>query len=173
MPLPLEIITSFEKAVVCNSLHTDAHLHKCTPTTYLYSTLLEMRRHKIRCSCEACVSKSSEVMDLIGTIPQITSPRATDKETNEATFGSSSFREGWEICVKIFEIIRACHSTPNNPQNQCQIQAFDFDKLTTCSTTQIETQSKTNSSATETPSDLQRGIWKDSDTSDDDFSSLG
>ena len=173
MPLPLETISSFEKAVVCNSLHTDAHLHQCTPSTFLYSTLLEMRRHKIRCGCKVCVGKASEAMDLIRMIPQITSPRATDKEIDEAMFGSTSFHEGWEICVKIFEIIRTCHSVPNNPQNQCQVQAFDFDKLTTCFTTKIEIQSKTNSLATETFSDLWKGTWKDSDTSDDDYPSLG
>ena len=112
-------------------------------------------------------------MDLIKTIPQITSPRTTDKETDEALFGSISFREGWEICVKIFEIIQTCHSTPNNPQDQRQVQAYDFDKLTTCFTTKIEIQSKTNSLATETFSDLWKNDWKDSDTSDDDFPSLG
>ena len=166
MPLPLEVITSFEKATVCNSLHTDAQ-------PKFYSTLLEMRRHKIRCSCEACINKSLKVMDLIRTIPQIASPPATDQETNDVTFGSNSFREGWEICMKIFEMIRACHSAPNNIQNKLQIYSIDFDKLTTCPIIQIRTPSKINSLATETPSDLQRGTWKDSDASDSEFSSLG
>ena len=170
MPLPLETISSFEKAVVCNSLHTDAHLHRCTPSTFLYSTLIEMRRHKIRCGCKMCVGKASELMSLIRMIPQITSPRATDKEMDGAPFGNSSFHEGWEICVKIFEIIQTCHSVPHSSQGH--VQTSDINKLTSFFPTRIEIQNKTDSLASETLSEP----WKDcetADTSDDDYPSLG
>ena len=166
MPLPLEVITSFEKATVCNSLHTETQ-------PKFYSLLLEMRRHKMRCSCEACINKSLKVMDLIRTTPQIANPPVTDSETNDATFDSNPFREGWDICLKIFEIIRTCHSAPNNIQNKFQIYSINRDKLTACPIIQIRTPSKINSLATETPSDLQRGSWKDSDASDSEFSILG
>ena len=171
MSLPFETISSFEKAVICNSLNTDVNLHQCTPTTFLFSTLLELRRHKIKCNCKSCVSKACKAMDLIKTIPQITSPRMIVKETDDALFGSIPFHEGWEICVKIFDIITTCHSTFNDLQNQRQVH--DFDKLTACFTTKIDIQSKTNSLASETFSDLWKNDWKDPDTSDDDFPSLG
>ena len=167
----LEAISSFEKAVVCNSLHTDTHLHRCTPSTFLYSTLIEMKRHKVRCGCKQCVGKASELMSLIRMVPQITSPRATDKEMDGASFGSSSFHEGWEICEKIFELIQTCHSVPHSSQSQCHVQAFDIDKLTSFFPTKIEIQNKTDSLASGTFSEP----WKDyetADTSDDDYPSL-
>ena len=169
----IEVISSFEKAVVCNSLHTDTHLHRCTPSTFLYSTLIEMRRHKIRCSCKQCASKASEVMTLIRMIPQITSPRATDKEIDEAAFGSSSFHEGWEICEKIFSIIQQCHPISYGWKancGQCHAHASDIDKLTSFFPTKVEIRNKTNYSASET-SEFEP--WKDNETSDDDYPSLG
>ena len=111
-------------------------------------------------------------MNLIRMIPQITSPRATDKEIDEAAFGSTSFHEGWEICEKIFAIIQQCHSISYGWKancGQCHAQASDIDKLTSFFPTKVEIQNKTDFLASETSSEP----WKDNETSDDDYPSLG
>ena len=168
----IDVISTFEKAVVCNSLHTDTHLHRCTPITFLYSTLIEMRRHKIRCNCKDCASKASQVMNLIRMTPQITSPRAIDKEIDEDAFGNSSFNEGWEICEKIFPLIRTVHHVSHgwNPTyNQCNAHASNIDKLTTFFPTKVEIQNRANPASEISESNP----WKDAETSDDDYPSLG
>ena len=112
-------------------------------------------------------------MNLIRMIPQITSPRATDKEIDEAAFGSTSFHEGWEICEKIFAFIQQCHSISYGWKancGQCHAQASDIDKLTSFFPTKVEIRNKTNYSASET-SEFEP--WKDNETSDDDYPSLG
>ena len=156
--------------MVRNSLYTDTHLHRCIPSIVLYSTLVEMRRYKVRCNCRPCVSKSTELLRLIRLIPQITSPRTTDKEWDGVAFGNSSFTEGWEICLEIFEIIQTCHSVPHDSQGY--IQTSDINKLASFFPSQIDIQNKTDSTASGTLSEP----WKDCETADkseDDLPSLG
>ena len=111
-------------------------------------------------------------MNLIRMTPQITSPRAIDKEIDEDAFGNSSFNEGWEICEKIFSLIRTVHHVSHgwNPTyNQCNAHASNIDKLTTFFPTKVEIQNRANPASEISESNP----WKDAETSDDDYPSLG
>ena len=163
-------VTQFERAVIRNAFYTDVHLHRCIPSIVLYSTLVEMRRYKIRCRCGPYVSKSNELLRLTRQIPHITSPRTTDKEWDGTEFGDSPFAEGWEICCAIFEIIKTCHAVPHDDEGF--IRTSDINKLGTFFPTKtMEVKDRPDHSAA---SETLSGPWDDCDnnTSDDDLPSL-
>ena len=79
------------------------------------------------------------------------------------------FVEGWNICCRIFEIIRHCHAVPHDDEGY--VRTSDINKMETFfSATKQEVCDRPNYS---TVSRTLSNLWDDSDnTTDDDLPSL-
>ena len=162
-------ISLFEKAVIRNALYSDLTMHRCVPSIILYSTIVELHRHKVRCKCSHCSSKTTEIALLTRKIPRITSPASCDKDWDGSEVTDHPFVEGWNICCRIFEIIRQCHAVPRDDKGY--VRTSDINKMETFfSATKLEMSDRPNYST------MSRNLsdpWDDCDnTKDDNLPSL-
>ena len=109
-------------------------------------------------------SKTNEFSRLTRQIPRINSPASTDKDWDGSEFGDDPFVEGWEICCRIFEIIKTCHAVPHDDEGY--VRTSDINKMGTFFPTQtLEVKDRPNYS---TASRTLSGPWDDCDNTDDD-----